>query len=94
MVYILSILVQEMQSKDLSQALKTVLTQQTMALFGNKTAQALNDEYLSCHSNSLPHLLAGGPALFISVRWDILKLCIYQAVNWKPFKPFFTVKPF
>ena len=51
--------VQEMQNKDLSQALKTVLTQQTMAMFGNKTAQALNEEFLSCHGNSLPHIHAG-----------------------------------
>ena len=48
-----------MQNKDLSQALKTVLTQQTMAMFGNKTAQALNEEFLSCHGNSLPHIHAG-----------------------------------
>ena len=48
-----------MQNKDLSQALKTVLTQQTMAVFGNKTAQALNEEFLSCHGNSLPHIHAG-----------------------------------
>ena len=51
--------VQGMQNKDLSQALKTVLTQQTMAMFGNKTAQALNEEFLSCHGNSLPHIHAG-----------------------------------
>ena len=51
--------VQEMRNKDLSQALKTVLTQQTMAMFGNKTAQALNEEFLSCHGNSLPHIHSG-----------------------------------
>ena len=69
--------VQEMQNKDLSQALKTVLTQQTMAMFGNKTAQALNEEFLSCHGNSLPHIHAGKKKIntvVILYRLTVVKL--------------------
>ncbi len=51
--------VQELESTNLAPALRTVLTQETTALFGNKTAQALNDQFLSDHAGSVQHLLAG-----------------------------------
>ena len=67
-----------MQNKDLPQGLKTVLTQQTMAVFGNKTAQALNDEFLSCHGNSLPHIHAG--KTFLIVILYSLTVCFKVAI--------------
>uniref|UniRef100_A0A8C8D0W2 Uncharacterized protein n=1 Tax=Oncorhynchus tshawytscha TaxID=74940 RepID=A0A8C8D0W2_ONCTS len=43
-------------SKDLPQAVRTVLKQEISRLFGESNPQSFNKNYLSQHSNSIPHL--------------------------------------
>uniref|UniRef100_A0A8C8CZ48 Uncharacterized protein n=1 Tax=Oncorhynchus tshawytscha TaxID=74940 RepID=A0A8C8CZ48_ONCTS len=46
-------------SKDLPQAVRTVLKQEISRLFGESNPQSFNKNYLSQHSNSIPHRVAG-----------------------------------
>ena len=44
---------------DLAEAVRTVLKQEISRLFGESNPQSFNKCYLSQHSNSIPHRLAG-----------------------------------
>uniref|UniRef100_A0A8C7MFU9 N-alpha-acetyltransferase 15, NatA auxiliary subunit a n=1 Tax=Oncorhynchus kisutch TaxID=8019 RepID=A0A8C7MFU9_ONCKI len=53
-------------SKDLPQAVRTVLKQEISRLFGESNPQSFNKNYLSQHSNSIPHRVAGTYAHYLS----------------------------
>uniref|UniRef100_A0A667WUL2 N-alpha-acetyltransferase 15, NatA auxiliary subunit n=1 Tax=Myripristis murdjan TaxID=586833 RepID=A0A667WUL2_9TELE len=46
------------ESKDLQEAVRTVLKQEITRLFGDSNAKSFNQAYLTKHSNSIPHRLA------------------------------------
>ncbi|CAI5677302.1 N-alpha-acetyltransferase 15, NatA auxiliary subunit isoform X1 [Oreochromis niloticus] len=46
------------ESTDLAEAVRTVLTHEISRLFGESSPQSFNKNYLSQHSNSIPHRLA------------------------------------
>nr|XP_020466922.1 N-alpha-acetyltransferase 15, NatA auxiliary subunit-like [Monopterus albus] len=46
------------ESADLAEAVRTVLKQEISRLFGDSNPQSFNKNYLSQHSNSIPHRLA------------------------------------
>lgn len=46
-------------STDLAEAVRTVLKHEISRLFGESSPQSFNKSYLSQHSNSIPHRLAG-----------------------------------
>uniref|UniRef100_A0A667ZFT2 N-alpha-acetyltransferase 15, NatA auxiliary subunit a n=1 Tax=Myripristis murdjan TaxID=586833 RepID=A0A667ZFT2_9TELE len=50
------------ESVDLPEAVRTVLKQEISRLFGESNPQSYNKNYLSQHSNSIPHRLAGTSA--------------------------------
>lgn len=47
------------ESADLAEAVRTVLKQEISRLFGESNPQSFNKNFLSQHSNSIPHRLAG-----------------------------------
>uniref|UniRef100_A0A8C4E3V5 N-alpha-acetyltransferase 15, NatA auxiliary subunit a n=1 Tax=Dicentrarchus labrax TaxID=13489 RepID=A0A8C4E3V5_DICLA len=47
------------ESADLAEAVRTVLKQEISRLFGESNPQSFNKNYLSQHSNSIPHRVAG-----------------------------------
>lgn len=47
------------ESADLAEAVRTVLKQEISRLFGESNPQSFNKNYLSQHSSSIPHRLAG-----------------------------------
>lgn len=47
------------ESVDLAEAVRTVLKQEISRLFGESNPQSFNKNYLSQHSKSIPHRLAG-----------------------------------
>lgn len=49
------------ESKELPEVVRTVLKQEITRLFGDSNARSFNQAYLSKHSNSIPHRLAGRP---------------------------------
>ncbi|XP_020308301.1 N-alpha-acetyltransferase 15, NatA auxiliary subunit [Oncorhynchus kisutch] len=51
-------------SKDLPQAVRTVLKQEISRLFGESNPQSFNKNYLSQHSNSIPHRVAAAKMMF------------------------------
>lgn len=55
--YVCLILVSE--SADLADAVRTVLKQEISRLFGESNPQSYNKNFLSQHSISIPHRLAG-----------------------------------
>lgn len=48
------------ESKDLPLAVRPVLKQEISRLFGECDAKSFNEAFLSKHSNSIPHRVAGG----------------------------------
>lgn len=46
-------------SKELPEVVRTVLKQEIARLFGDSNAKSFNQAYLTKHSNSIPHRLAG-----------------------------------
>uniref|UniRef100_A0A674ARC5 N-alpha-acetyltransferase 15, NatA auxiliary subunit a n=1 Tax=Salmo trutta TaxID=8032 RepID=A0A674ARC5_SALTR len=53
-------------SKDLPEAVRTVLKQEISRLFGESNPQSFNKNYLSQHSNSIPHRVAGTYTHYLS----------------------------
>ncbi|XP_055782990.1 N-alpha-acetyltransferase 15, NatA auxiliary subunit-like [Salvelinus fontinalis] len=51
-------------SKDLPEAVRTVLKQEISRLFGENNPQSFNKNYLSQHSNSIPHRVAAAKMMF------------------------------
>uniref|UniRef100_A0A4W5RJQ5 N-alpha-acetyltransferase 15, NatA auxiliary subunit a n=1 Tax=Hucho hucho TaxID=62062 RepID=A0A4W5RJQ5_9TELE len=51
-------------SKDLPEAVRTVLKQEISRLFGESNPQNFNKNYLSQHSNSIPHRVAAAKMMF------------------------------
>uniref|UniRef100_A0A674AQI3 N-alpha-acetyltransferase 15, NatA auxiliary subunit a n=1 Tax=Salmo trutta TaxID=8032 RepID=A0A674AQI3_SALTR len=51
-------------SKDLPEAVRTVLKQEISRLFGESNPQSFNKNYLSQHSNSIPHRVAAAKMMF------------------------------
>lgn len=51
------------ESKELPEVVRTVLKQEITRLFGDSNPKSFNQAYLSKHSNSIPHRLAGEPLL-------------------------------
>lgn len=49
------------ESKELPEVVRTVLKQEITRLFGDSNAKSFNQAYLTKHSNSIPHRLAGRP---------------------------------
>ena len=49
------------ESKELPETVRTVLKQEITRLFGDSNAKSFNQAYLTKHSNSIPHRLAGRP---------------------------------
>lgn len=49
------------ESKELPEVVRTVLKQEITRLFGDSNARSFNQAYLTKHSNSIPHRLAGRP---------------------------------
>ena len=47
------------ENAELAEAVRTVLKQEISRLFGESNPQSFNKNYLSQHSNSIPHRLAG-----------------------------------
>lgn len=55
----LTYLVPVSESKELPEVVRTVLKQEITRLFGDSNAKSFNQAYLTKHSNSIPHRLAG-----------------------------------
>lgn len=55
------------ESKELPEVVRTVLKQEITRLFGDSNAKSFNQAYLTKHSNSIPHRLAGRHAQFFSL---------------------------
>lgn len=49
------------ESKELPETVRTVLKQEIARLFGDSNAKSFNQAYLTKHSDSIPHRLAGRP---------------------------------
>lgn len=47
------------ESKELPEVVRTVLKQEITRLFGDSNAKSFNQAYLTKHSSSIPHRLAG-----------------------------------
>uniref|UniRef100_A0A4W5NE44 N-alpha-acetyltransferase 15, NatA auxiliary subunit a n=1 Tax=Hucho hucho TaxID=62062 RepID=A0A4W5NE44_9TELE len=64
-------------SKDLPEAVRTVLKQEIPRLFGESNPQSFNKNYLSQHSNSIPHRVAGTYTHYLSQH---SQLCPHETV--------------
>lgn len=67
------------ESKELPEVVRTVLKQEITRLFGDSNAKSFNQAYLTKHSSSIPHRLAGKslwPSLLI--LWYLMQ----QQFNW------------
>lgn len=56
------------ESKELPEVVRTVLKQEITRLFGDSNARSFNQAYLTKHSNSIPHRLAGRPPTHTHTR--------------------------
>lgn len=60
------------ESKELPEVVRTVLKQEITRLFGDSNARSFNQAYLSKHSNSIPHRLAGRPHTHTQVLYAVV----------------------
>lgn len=70
------------ESKELPEVVRTVLKQEITRLFGDSNARSFNQAYLSKHSNSIPHRLAGRP--HTHTHTFFMLLCNWISVNVSP----------
>lgn len=63
------------ESKELPEVVRTVLKQEITRLFGDGNAKSFNLAYLSKHSSSIPHRLAGERLLFFTNPLCSLLVC-------------------
>lgn len=62
------------ESKELPEVVRTVLKQEITRLFGDSNARSFNQAYLTKHSNSIPHRLAGSPDTHTHTYVEVLVL--------------------
>lgn len=68
------------ESKDLPESVSMVLRQEISRLFGDDNAQSYNQTFLTKHSNSIPHRVAGTKAPFFckhSTFLDSINICFF-----------------
>lgn len=68
------------ESKELPEVVRTVLKQEITRLFGDSNAKSFNQAYLTKHSNSIPHRLAGRP-LSLSLTLSLTLLILLQTLS-------------